>query len=569
MRDKLKNQLQARLDEYLESLSTEEKQDIEKNKNDIIQKLMEGNFKDLGGLIAMRGFVYQYYVAMYYILSMIYEKHSSYWNAVILEYFDDITLIGPQKIRFIQVKTIKEGNSHQANDFYKRKQLKKAQDDKSYFNSWVEKNIFNYDIFLDSQISNSIDRSQYSPEFEIISNTPLTTLKSLSRYTENTNFNITTPIPTDDKIKLNILKSVNQKNLASYLKNDIDFYLRKLYINKLGSFNELSYNILQMISEIISETDVRAPSIREYVQKQLFIYIISNSHNDKESQSQKDDLIIYSHHIKSLINQWTQEAKELISEAAYCDTSFGFFSNIITNLEAEFNREIQNNTLKTELLEELNLINQQITNEFSKDNRYFIYLLNKIFNAENTMSIIDFKDSDIMYYLQESFKFIIHFRVFYQNNHEVYNQAKLLFQKGESATICNVLFTIYHARQLYEKNISMEKIKACIHNCEISRKIALDLHCILLGNKDYSNEQSTLGALEQFKISNPNNTPPKITNIPNNIHFVDGKKLMEFFNAFKSADLSLNTFKDKKLLEIWNNQLKDNINKLKERYYEI
>ncbi|WP_230163453.1 dsDNA nuclease domain-containing protein, partial [Peribacillus simplex] len=134
------------LDEYISDLEESEKLEVLHKKDEIVANLMAGKFRDLGGLTAMRGFVYQYYVSMYYMMSMISPTRESWWDAVVLEYFDDITLIGEEKIRFIQVKTIREGGdkNHQANNFYTRKSLDQVEDPKSHFNSWVEKNILNY-----------------------------------------------------------------------------------------------------------------------------------------------------------------------------------------------------------------------------------------------------------------------------------------------------------------------------------------------------------------------------------------------------------------------------------------
>src|SRR5690606_22892932 len=139
---------------------------------------------------------------------MIYPKRNNWWNSVVLEYFDDITLIGENKIRFIQVKTVKEGGTknHIPNDFVKRKSLKDPENPKLHFNSWVEKNILNYDYFLENNLIQEVDKSAYIPQFEIVTNTKQSSLSDLLNYTGNTNFEIKDAISSEDKLKAAILK---------------------------------------------------------------------------------------------------------------------------------------------------------------------------------------------------------------------------------------------------------------------------------------------------------------------------------------------------------------------------
>lgn len=76
-------------------------------------------------------------------------KKVTWWDCVILEYFDDVTLLSKNKIRFIQVKTVRERskNKHTPSNFTTREKLSKPKEDKERFNSWVEKIFLNYDFF--------------------------------------------------------------------------------------------------------------------------------------------------------------------------------------------------------------------------------------------------------------------------------------------------------------------------------------------------------------------------------------------------------------------------------------
>lgn len=98
-----------------------------------IEILLKGYSTDLGGLVAIRGFVYQYYVSIYYMLQMLHSK-DAWWDCVVFELMDDIALVGENQIRFVQVKTIKEEGQAKIftlGDLSKR--------EKGELNSWLDK----------------------------------------------------------------------------------------------------------------------------------------------------------------------------------------------------------------------------------------------------------------------------------------------------------------------------------------------------------------------------------------------------------------------------------------------
>jgi Cap4 dsDNA endonuclease len=580
--DIMREEVESRLDDYLVDLEDPEKQEILQNKEQIITSLMAGELRDLGGLTAMRGFVYQYYVSMYYMISMIYPKHNSWWNSVILEYFDDITLISENKIRFIQVKTIKEGGSknHQPNDFYKRKLLDKPLNKKDYFNSWVEKNILNYDYFLESTVIDGVDKSTISPQFEIVTNTKKSSLSSLDHYTGNIDFeikdvvdihgNVTKVINDNDKLKQAILKPIDGLNLKfeDYAKKTIDYYLRRLYINKLGSTRELYDDILDMIEETVLITDIRAKSVAEYIFKKMFQFVISNSHEDNEERLKKSELIVTELQIKHLVQEWVTEAKELISESSYYDSAWAIFNRALWELELEFQAEFANGNLKAELLTELQKVNEHITQSNRENSTYCVSILNKIFNGNNNLSMWDFEHGNAKSNLKESLRFIIYFMVFYDDNSEVYNNAKMLFHEGKSSLIDNILFTLYHARNSSNKVTSIEKIKLCLNECHIIRQITLDLYCLLIGTKKDSINQAAASIATMFSVTDTTNSLHKITDVPDNMRFVDAGEVEDFFEGFKKKEIVLDSFKQNELLPAWKKYLDEIVQKVRETYIE-
>ncbi|MDC7973160.1 hypothetical protein CON07_27355 [Bacillus sp. AFS094611] len=567
-----REKIESTLDGYLTSLEAAEKQEILQHKDRIIEGLMTGKFRDLGGLTAMRGFVYQYYVSMYYMVSMIYPKKKNWWHSVVLEYFDDLTLIGEDKIRFIQVKTVKDGGTknHTPNDFVKRKSLKEPETARAHFNSWVEKNILNYDHFLESSLVEADYKTKLTPQFEIVTNTKQSSLSDLINYTGNINFEIKDGIKSEDKIKLSILKPIEKLGLEfeNFAQKEIDYYLKKLYINKFGSTRELYEDIIDMIEETIFINDIRAKSIAEYVFQKLFVLIISNSHEDNEDRIKKDELIITKSQIEILLVGWVTEAKELISERSYYDSAWAIFNRVILELESEFKEQFANENLKSELLEGLLWVNENITESNRKNSTYCVSILNKIFNANNNLSVWDFEHGDIKSNLKESMRFIVYFLAFYENNSEVYNTAKLLFHKGNSSWIDNILFTLYHARNNSNKVTSMEKIKFCLNECHISRQITIDLYCLLIGTKKDVVNSAATSITNMFKVTHTNNNSHKITDVPDNMRFVDACEVEQLFEEFKEEGFTLKSFKDKKLLPQWKSYLDGIVDKMKETYIE-
>jgi len=557
------------LDRYLGNLDENEQEEIIKHKERIVSDLMAGKFRDLGGLTAMRGFVYQYYISMYYIISMIYPKRECWWHSVVLEYFDDLTLIGEDKIRFIQVKTVKEGGAktHAPNDFTKRKSLKEPDNPKAHFNSWVEKNISNYDYFLENSLIVSGDRNTYTPQFEIVTNTKPTSLSDLI-YTSNVNFKIEDDISSDDKIKAAILKPPIQGcEFDSFFTKDVDYYLKKLYINKFGSTRVLYENIIDMIEETAYIVDIRAKSIAEYVFQKLFAFVISNSHEDNEDRIKKDELVITKFQINQLMRIWITEAKELISESSYYDSAFAIFSKVILDLETEFKTQFANEYLKKELLQELQTVNAHITESNLTNSTYCVEILNKIFNGNNNLSLWDL-EGDIMVYLKDSLRYIIYFLVFYENHSETYKTAKLLFHEGHSSVIDNILFTLYHARNNSNKLTTIEKVKLSLNDCHVARQITLDLYCLLIGTKGDSVNLEASSITSMFKATTTNTTSHKITDVPNNILFVDVNKIEDLFDNLKGEGINLDTFKNDELLPQWKVYLDGIVNKIKEDYIE-
>ncbi|WP_230163538.1 hypothetical protein, partial [Peribacillus simplex] len=424
------------------------------------------------------------------------------------------------------------------------------------------------------------DKNSYEPQFEIVTNTKKSSLSSLKKYTENINYEITDSVSAegeiedaikeDDVFKKAIQKPINKFDYSfeDYAQMDIDYYLKRLYINKLGSTRELYEDTLNMIEETVYVTDIRAKSIAEHIFNRMFSFVISNSHEDNEDKIKKSELIITKAQINYLIQGWLVEAKELISESSYYDSAWGIFETTIGSLETEFKEQFANGSLKAELLTQLDWLNNHITASNRENSTYCVSIFNKIFNGNNNLSIWDFEHGDIRSNLKESLRFIVYFTVFYESHSEVYHNAKMLFHEGKSSVIDNVLFTIYHARNKLNKVTSIEKIKSSLDECHVSRHITFDLYCLLIGSKKDVLNPLASKISAKFKITTDVDSLKKITEVPDHMKFVDVSELEDFFESFKQEGIELDSFKEIELLPSWKEYLDEIVEKMKVNYIE-
>lgn len=563
--NKKKENISKGLDRFARELSEDEKDEILSKKDYIVTSLMSGKFSDLGGIVAMRGFVYQYYVAMFYAVAMLYKKNDSWWDSVILEYFDDVALVGENKIRFIQVKTVRENasNKHTAANFTTRKKLSRPESDRVKFNSWIEKVFLNYDYFLDDEniLENGINRESYSPEFEITTNSASVTLQDIDLYTLNGAFNNVKDNSSKDKIRDKILKPVKNKlheeiYFNDVAKKDLEFYLQRLYINKFGSIKELYSNIREMISEILAINDIREPSIIEYIIEKLFTNIIHRCYNDNEDTLKKSNLVIGKNELDELFKHWVIESKEVITATSFQDTAVGLFEKASENLKNEFIRYYTNEGLRTDLIETLGWFREVTNTEIKQSPSYCVHFLNKLFNTNNTLTLEDFKHTDSELHLRNSIKHIVYFLTFYSEKQSNYKDAKLIFHNGESNLISSVLFTIYHARNQYSNIESKNKVVTTLLECEVSNKQDNDIYCLVLGSKFEPSDKSSIQIASKFMATSISESEISIIEVPDKIHFVDIEKFEDFFKGFQQENIFIDSFQHEELLKEWDDHIK-------------
>lgn len=557
------------VDEFYNGLRPEEQEEInEFGKDKIIENIMIGNFRDLGGVIAMRGFMYQYYIAMFYSIAMLYDEENNWWDNVVLEYYDDVTLIGPKKIRFIQVKTVRENsiNKHTPSNFTTRTKKTDSMSEENHFNSWIEKNFLLYDFFLEDAQENSnielfVDRNSYKPEFEIITNTPSDSLQELDTYTLNTNYCHQEEIPNDEKIKSKLLKPVvNSKQketlFQDILKEDVDFYLKRLHIKKQGPISILITDINDMIQEILNLKGIRKSSIVDYIMEKLLSKVIHGTFDDNEETLRKRNFRINKENLEQDLIDWEQEAKELISIDGYKDTALGVFEKSINNLKDEFINDFINIGLRDDLLSTLGWYNDFILSESDEDPSSVIRYLNKLFKSNNMLTRRDFKDSKTELHLTESIRYIIYILTLYTEKETSYKEAELIYHIGISEVIDNIFFTVYHARDNLAVSSSRQRVVTSITECEILDGYPEKIYCLVLGDKpDFGvSDEVMKGAPLKLINNNASTSLPAILDVPDKVYFINLKYFEEFFKLFKS-NKDINTFHSDEILNYWKKKL--------------
>lgn len=565
-----KLKLNEKLEVYIEEIDNlDEKMIVIQQKEEIINKLMNGKFQDLGGLTAMRGFIYQYYVAIFHMVSMINPTQNITYHSVVLEYFDDITLIGNNYIRFIQVKTVRsaEGKKHIPSNFTTRKSKKTKNEpiNIKHFNSWIEKNILNYDTFLSKKNEFGLENNLI-PQFEIVTNTPFDSLEELSDYTSNTEYHIKTEISDNDKLKKPIKKPIDNYNFEDFSEENIDFYLKKVYINKFASIDYLEKEIKNLIRDVVDSNDFLTSSKIDYVFEKLLVLVIHRSHEDNEKIIDKKELIFTNLEIKKIVDKHIEESYELASIDVLKHSAISMMNSIFKELELEFERDFEKGTLQDELLEALENINIKFNENTQKDLSYSINILNKVYKGHNKTSSWNFTDSDLTSDTKESIRLLIYFLVFYEENAEIHDEASMMYHEGYSksyiddpSVIEKMLFTIYHARNRKTVEESKAKIKFNISKCDVSKTINQDIYCLIAGaEEDYEDEDDSF---IDHNITENSSKNYNIVNVALNILFVESKTVKSIFQKIKRNKISLNSFKDLEGLRLWINKLNSSVQK--------
>jgi hypothetical protein len=533
----------------------------EKDTDLVISKLMEGEIHDSGGLTAIRGFVYQYYVTILYILRMCHPKSDVWWDKVVFEYFDDIALLSDERIRIIQVKTKKEhtGQNIQVAKMIERPKKTSAElEDRDHFNSWIDKLFLTYDRFLESNLDflSNLDKDCFkNPQFELVTNSTPNALTDIEKYTTNSSFDMTNVISTqDDKIKSAITASKKINNVdvdpQDVYKKPLDFYLTRLYVNKLGPFIALKEEIEDLLKEIVDlkQHDIQHTFVAG-IFKRLLSQLISRTYRD-DGKFDKRNLVFHKTDILSDIRTWKAEIADSVASFSDNHSLLDMVNKSVEKLRLEF-EDFKKESLRNELIDTLDWFKNQFNEQFKKDSSYTLIFLNKLFNLSTTIKHNIENDDEHKKYIRNSISYIILCLVVYPERRVDIGSAQLLFHTGMSSDD-KLLFTIHNAREEQDEVYAKNKVLTAIKECEFSTNIREEYFCLIVDEKLKTKDNSGFDFAATFRINRVKEETPKIGDKPENLIFITKEHIVSFYESLRDDEnLSLNTFLDEELNQNW------------------
>ncbi|MGF2621033.1 dsDNA nuclease domain-containing protein [Bacillus cereus] len=525
----------------------------------LVSSLISGDIKDLGGLIALRGFVYQYYVAISYMVDMLHPS-GAWWDAVIFELLDDIVLLNETCIRFVQVKTGREDGRHKLkpSNLYDRK---------SQLNSWLDKlflNIHTYQLKQkDSAYNINIDEN-FKVEFEIATNYPEEYDNYLEPYFTNNSYNLPTEerhekdiLPKKLESPLHIFENKDGKKIkidTQYLENqltpfNIDWCLQRLYINHLGWFANLEKAVKGKIQDVINEKkSTFSSAIAEYIMDRLLATVVARTHDDSPHLN-KRDLIFTREELSTMFDTWKKEAVVQLYEYSKQNSLIGKFDSCVEELQESIKRNWEGETQKA-LLDRLDWIYLHLLERFKNDSDSHVYekFLNRLFNMKNVNAPIHLHRTSEKQHLINSLKYMAIYLSFYTEHEFPYLGSSLLFNQGMYGDEEAKTFVTFNAQQEIEFDTAQRRILQIAQKCPETKRIQNDYYCIVIDAKENIDSSDPVGAL--FGIT-ANSNEKKITDIPPNIRFIDPKQFKTLMHSLEKNSKQVD-FQNEALFNMWN-----------------
>ena len=525
----------------------------------LISSLINGQIKDLGGLIALRGFVYQYYVTMNYMIDMLHPS-GAWWDAVGFELLDDIVLLSDTGIRFVQVKTGREDGRHKIKpgDLYTRKRN---------LNSWLDKLFLNIPHYERHQEETgytlNIDEN-YKVEFEIATNYPIEHDHYLEPYFMNSDFNLLDEKKySKDELLERLQKPQNlyEKKGTKYVKVDtvllaneltpfsIQWCLKRLYINSLGYFSHLEKTLKYKIQDILNENDsALSAALSESILQNLLATLVSRTHDDSPYLD-KTELVFTKNELKSLFDQWKKEAQTRIYEALKQNLLIGKFTSCVEELKDSIKQNWDDEKQK-EILDRLDWIYLQLIERFKHEGDIDAYekFLNRLFEMKNQTVPISLDQTSERQYLINSLKYMSICLSFYTEHKFPYRDSSLLFKQGLYNKEDSKIFATFNAREQIELDVVKRQIVQTVKKCTETQKIQEDYYCLIIDSKEtIEDETDPFASLVDISTVT---SAKRITEVPPNVHFVNPKDLQKIIGSLQKHS-HLN-FQDQQVRDVWN-----------------
>lgn len=527
----LEQVLTINLQKYIdENVTEEDKEKAVKEFDIIVQGFLKGKIKpeDLGGIIAVRGFVYQYYVALYYILEMISQPDK--WQCLIYELGDDVTLLGCKDIMFIQVKTEKEDDApHNLTPYtlYER--------DKG-INSWLDKLFINL-----NKIKDKLNYAGYQGEitdgisvhFVLATNMSYDSNKILAPYSDKDKSR-----HKDDKIAEELNKSIKDKN--NNILNFKDFvYKEPLWCLDRFSIHHCGrseYLWIKIREKIINITNCDDHEVARRIFDKLLITVLKRTSNDNvQGLGNRKKFIFYIDEMIGLIEEYKQEAELEIYNRIQNGIIKHHFQECFMSIQNSINQDWKG-PFRHKFSETLLWLKEAL--ELLEVEDKFIYerFLNRIFLLENSQSIsMDLDDLNTKGFLVSSLRSIIFYMAFYNDKSIIGNiNTKFLIKQGKDHLNNKQLFTIYNGKNNETFSICTRRIIDKIDDCSFTRSIRDEILCFLANDKDDQDEAAMKTFFPGFSPIVKDKEKVKITHKHVKVKFYRYRKVQSFRDALKA-----------------------------------
>ncbi|WP_421535583.1 dsDNA nuclease domain-containing protein [Priestia sp. D3YE.R1] len=517
----------------------------------IINSLLDEEISSekLGGLIALRGFIYQYYIAIYHMLNMLEEGE---WKSLIYEYIDDIALLGEDKIRFIQVKTEREdGSTHSLTQSSITTRDKKL-------DSWLDKLFLNkYELEQNEKFKGivSTGKNQFSYEFELATNMTYDSGGILAYYND-----LVGDKHEKDKLEETISKTFkNNKekieyNFTDYISDGVGWCLERFRIKHYGRTEKVWFDIVNKIMNLIKDNDFE---LAKRIFQKILINVLQRTHNDNlEEKDNKKLLIFSSSEIRLWIEEFEKDARNALDEKRQFKLLAAEFDSCFEELHSQI-ESTWVNPWKNRLIETLLWVKASLYKRKDSDPHVFERFVNRLFFLTNERKIsIDVKKRLNSIYLLNSIRNIVYFMTFYEERYFLLDlDTNFILKNGWNEGANKQLFSIYNTREEETIIVCRELIEQSIERCSLLSTTKEDVCFFVVDSK----EGIKTNRFVKKKVSSGAEYP-KVTNKYSNVKLIDSEFIGKFLNEVNEA-LKDDMVSYEQVLDSWLEDLKEKIKK--------
>jgi hypothetical protein len=516
----------------------------ESDYEDDIKVLLQGYQTELGGLVAIRGFVYQYYVAIYYMLKMLHKK-DVWWNSVVFELMDDIALLGENQVRFVQVKTVKEAgevNNFTPADLYKRENGElESWLDKLFINFSQFKNVYK-DRFIDAELSDIVF------EFEIATNN--TYNKDLNVYSDNAAYCIT---DNDKLTKLSTKLAIPCKSTGSILQDivgkEITWCLSRFRLHHMDRFMVLKGQIISIIKELSKQDST---DVSEHILKHIFYCVVERTQNDKVSNV--NQYVFTKDEVQQMIQRIKPTAMSDAKDYLHSQDIQSKFVQCIEELRNDFMRIAS--PVKIELLQTLTWIQDEFVKKFTQDVFVYVRFLHLLFDMTSSDSERSIKNSTELTALKKSLEMMTLCLTFYVDKQILLSNARMITKQGKNQLVEWKVFTLFHANESGYFDIICKKVNDVVDTCPILQRIHEQFYCLILGSKRRSSLIKPLG-VTSITDNYQESDQSTITDKPKLIKYYKPEFLEEVQDYFYNLEEEI-SLRDSEAINSWHGFLEQN-----------